>query len=278
MATPPATRRQSFPALQTCGKKVFPFRLACPSFVYPAGYVDNVRHLAPIVDEVELLCFESRFADSLPTPALVRELAHMAQAFDVTYNVHLPTDIYLGHADAGVRQTAVDVLQQFIGRTSALAPTTYTLHLMQSEPETDTRSWQARTVQSLEALLETGVTGRCISVENLDYDFALAAPIVEQLDLSVCMDMGHLMAHEADLGAFYTNWRERITMIHLHGVDGTRDHLPLDRLAPAHRDAVMHILKQYAFTVSLEVFAFEALKASLNYLAELWRKQKAERG
>lgn len=277
MATPPATHRQSFPALQTCGKKAFPFRLACPSFVYPAGYVDNVRHLAPFVDEIELLCFESRFADSLPAPALVGELARMARAFDITYNVHLPTDIWVGHVDTAVREAAVDVLQQFIDRTGALAPTSYTLHLMQSGPEEDTRGWQARTLQSLQAVLDSGIAARRICVENLDYDFTLAAPIIRQLDLSVCMDMGHLVAQGVDLNNFYENWRDRIHMIHLHGVEGRRDHLPLNRLAAVHRHAAMQILRDCNATVSLEVFTFEALNTSLNDLAEQWREPIAER-
>jgi hypothetical protein len=78
---------------QPCVKNGSPFPCACPSFVYPAGYVDNVRHLAPHVDEIELLFFESRFADSLPSRALIRELAQLARSGDITYNVHLPTDI-----------------------------------------------------------------------------------------------------------------------------------------------------------------------------------------
>ena len=277
MATPLATRRQLFPALQTCAKKAFPFRLACPSFVYPAGYVDNVRHLAPFVDEIELLCFESRFADSLPAASLVGELAHLARNLDITYNVHLPTDICVGHVDAGVRQTAVDVLRRFVERTRALAPTTYTLHLAPSGPEKDISGWQARTLQSLQALLASGVTARRICVENLDYDFALAAPIVHQLDLSVCMDMGHLVAQGADLGAFYAHWRDRVAMIHLHGVEGGRDHLPLARLAPAYRQAAMQILSVCSTAVSLEVFTYEALNASMGCLTQLWREHKSEK-
>ena len=278
MATPFATHRQSFPALQTCGKKRFPFRLACPSFIYPAGYADNVRHLARFVDEIELLCFESRFADSLPAPALIRELAHLARTLDITYNVHLPTDIWVGHADDGLRRTAVDVLRQFIDRTSALAPTSYTVHLMPSGPQKDVRGWQTRTLQSLRAVLASGIAARRICVENLDYDFSLAAPIVRQLGLSVCMDMGHLVAHGVDLGMFYADWRDRVAMIHLHGVDGGHDHLPLARLAAPHRDAARQILNVCSATVSLEVFTFEALNASLNDLAAQWPKQKAEWG
>ena len=56
----PSNPTQPFPPLDIVCKNVFPFALACPSFVYPAGYVDNIRHLAPFVDEIQLLFFESR--------------------------------------------------------------------------------------------------------------------------------------------------------------------------------------------------------------------------
>ena len=194
---------QSFPPLATVCKKRFPFTLACPSFVYPAGYLDNVRHLAPFVDEIELLFFESRFRDSLPSAALIRDLVQQARSGQITYNVHLPTDIYLGHRDAGVRQTAVDVLRQLIDRCAPLNPTTFTLHLIRDPSEPDHRRWQANSAASLEAVLATGVPSRRIGVENLDDDIEQVAPVIEDLDLSVCMDMGHLMAHEVDMTSFF---------------------------------------------------------------------------
>jgi hypothetical protein len=140
---------QSYPPLATVCKKQFPFSLCCPSFVYPAGYVDNVRQLAPFVDEIELLFFESRFADSLPSREMIRELVQLARSGDITYNVHLPTDICLGHRDAGVRQTAVDVLTRTIARCAPLDPTTFTLHLARDSSEPDYRRWQANVVTSL---------------------------------------------------------------------------------------------------------------------------------
>ncbi|BBO72287.1 hypothetical protein DSCA_62170 [Desulfosarcina alkanivorans] len=260
----------SFPPLETVCKKRFPFSMACPSFVYPAGYTDNVRHLAPFVDEIELLFFESRFADSLPSRSMIRELAQLARNGGITYNVHLPTDIRVGHRDAGVRQTAVDVLTRTIDRCAPLDPTTFTLHLERDRSEPDDRRWQAHTAESLEAVLANGIPRRCISVENLGYDFELAAPVVEKLDLSVCMDLGHLMAHNKAITAFFDRWRDRITIFHLHGVDGARDHLPLDRLSTARMVRVLELLDRFCGVVSLEVFSFEALNASLSHLLDRW--------
>ncbi len=267
---------QSFPPLATVCKKRFPFTLACPSFVYPAGYLDNVRHLAPFVDEIELLFFESRFRDSLPAPGLIRELVQQARSGRITYNVHLPTDIYLGHRDAGVRQTAVDVLRQLIDRCAPLNPTTFTLHLIQDPSEPDHRRWQANSAASLEAVLATGVPSRRIGVENLDYDIERVAPVIDGLNLSVCMDMGHLMAHGVDMTTFFDRWTERISITHLHGVDGAQDHLPLNRLTPAHMEKVMRVLKRFSGVVSLEVFSAPALNASMAHLFDQWFRLKAE--
>lgn len=261
---------QPFPPLGTVCKKRFPFSLACPSFVYPAGYAENVRHLAPFVDEIELLFFESRFRDSLPSPALIRELAQLARSGGITYNVHLPTDICLGHCDAAVRRTAVEVLKQMIDCCAPLTPTTFTLHLEQDPTGSSVRRWQDNLVASLDAVLSLGLPGRRISVETLDYDFDLAAPVIEQHDLSVCMDMGHLMVHGIDITNFFDKWRKRITIAHLHGVDGHRDHLSLDRLPAARMTMVVDILRRFAGVVSLEVFSLGALNPSMAHLLHRW--------
>jgi hypothetical protein len=78
---------------------------------YPAGYVDNVRHLAPYVDEIQLLFFESR-AQSLPSRELIRQLADLAETESISYNIHLPSDLFAGHPEANERRRAVAVLRQ----------------------------------------------------------------------------------------------------------------------------------------------------------------------
>lgn len=267
-----------FPLPEKTGKKAFPFSLACPSFVYPADYVDNVRQLAPFVDEIELLFFESRFSNSPPSPALVKELAQLARSGGISYNVHLPTDIYPGHRDSVVRRKAVDVLTKVIDRCAPLAPTTFTLHLMRDPSEPDLRRWQDRAAESLQAVLEKGLSSRHISVENLDGGFETTTPVIEDLDLSVCMDMGHLMVRGADLAIFFDRWEKRITVAHLHGVDGAQDHLPLNRLSPSHMEKVMGVLKRFRGVVSLELFSFEALNASMKHLLDQWSILKLDAG
>jgi sugar phosphate isomerase/epimerase len=90
------------------------------------------------------------------------------------------------------------------------------------------------------------------------------------------MDMGHLMAHEVDMTVFFNRWKERTTVIHLHGVDSAQDHLPLDRLSSARMVRVIEILKQFSGVVSLEVFSAPALNASMTHLLDQWFRLKGE--
>jgi sugar phosphate isomerase/epimerase len=265
-----------FEPLRLSAKRCFPFALACPSFIYRAGYTENVARLAPFVDEVELLFFESRFDDSLPTPELVRELERLGHNGEITYNVHLPTDIYPGHPQASRRRRAVNVLRDMLARLAPLAPRTFTLHLNRDAGDADIARWQADTLASLQRVLADGISGRRISIENITDDLSTAAPVIETLDLSVCMDMGHLMVQQRSLEAFFDRWRERITIVHLHGVDGRRDHQPLDRLADGPMQAALRLLHGFGGVVCLEVFSRAALEASLARMLEM--REGWERG
>ena len=263
---------QSFPPLDRVCKQRFPFTLACPSFVYPAGYLENVVHLAPFVDEIQLLFFESR-PQSMPTPELIRELADVAADECITYNVHLPSDLFPGHPDRDQRRRATDVGRQYLERCAPLAPSTYTLHLNRNPvdlPPLPVEQWQAHLADTLDRMLPPDLDRRQISVETLDYPFEQVAPVVVAADCAICMDMGHLMVHDVDISAFFACWKERITVVHLHGVAGQTDHLPLPRLSEGRAQAVLTILKSFAGVVTVEVYSHAGLNASLAFLADRW--------
>ena len=269
---------ETFEALDISAKGRFPFTLACPSFIYRAGYAENTEHLAPCVDEIELLFFESRFADSLPAPDLVRQLENLGRAGKITYNIHLPTDICPGHRKASERRRAVTVLKAMIDRLAPLQPSTYTLHLDREADDDDITRWQTATTESLRMVLADGMPGRRLSIENIDDDLSAAAPVIEALDLSVCMDMGHLMVQERSMEAFFDRWQSRIGIVHLHGVDGAQDHLPLDRLNGDRMAAVVRLLTGFGGVVSLEVFSRAALAASLQAMLGQAGHLKSVRG
>jgi hypothetical protein len=59
-------------------------------------------------------------------------------------------------------------------------------------------------------------------------------------------------------------------VIHLHGFRKNRDHLDLNTLSDGDAARVLWILRQFTKTVSLEVFSFEELQASLAFLEKHW--------
>jgi hypothetical protein len=55
-------------------------------------------------------------------------------------------------------------------------------------------------------------------------------------------------------------------MIHLHGVKNGKDHLSLDVFEQNRLDKIFSLLKQFAGTVSIEVFSYNHLLDSLAVL------------
>ena len=56
---------------------------------------------------------------------------------------------------------------------------------------------------------------------------------------------GKLMVHGVDIVDFFNHWKDRISIIHLHGVDGARDHLALDQLSSPKMKQVIEVLMRF---------------------------------
>ncbi len=258
-------------------KKNYPFRLCCPSFIYPAGYVENVRKLADHVDEIELLLLESA-PGSLPTQAEISELKQLATEKKITHNIHLPTDVSPGAGNAAERSRAVDALIRAIDRSAVLSPTSYTLHLPYTGSDFTRPAdpdWLDHIETSAEKLLsQTGLPPETVALETLDYPPSFLDRILERFDFGLCLDTGHLMVHGHDCRAVFDRYKHRLPIIHTHGVDKGQDHLALDRLNPEQTAAIRSMLSEFRGTVSLEVFSLEKLTVSLDYLHKIWNTDK----
>lgn len=259
------------PTLSRSFKNRFPFTLATTSFIYADDYAPNVRRLGPFVDEIELLLFES---GSLPSRETVRELAALSREQAVAYNIHLPSDVSIGHDDPRRREWAVASLLRVFERVSPLSPSTLTLHIPWEGPSrlpVFFDPWKDRVRQSLAGLIPAVDRPARISIETLDYPLEWLADVIDEAELSVCADVGHLLLHGQELPLVFDRFGSRVSIIHLHGVENGRDHLPLDRLPQPVADTVQKVLSEFKGIVSLEVFAFDALEASLEWLETRFR-------
>ncbi len=265
----------NYPSLTKSYKGLYPFKIATTSFIYPDQYIPNVRMLGPYLDEIELLLFESRGIDVLPSRAVIRELCRLAGEFDLSYNVHLPTDISISDEDPARQQRAVATMIRVMESVRPLGASALILHVPYSEKSYDEKiveNWRARVYQNLVKIKSAVDMQDIIAVETLDYPLDLLDDIVLDLDLRICLDLGHLMVYDYDLIEVFNKYSSNTSVIHLHGVENGRDHTTLDRLSQNLTSTVLRILKNYTGVVSLEVFSFENLNSSLRFLENHWRK------
>jgi sugar phosphate isomerase/epimerase len=256
-------------------KKHYPFSLATTSFIYPDTWAANVRRLGPYVDEIELLILESG-TENYPTPAQIKELKDLADEMALTYNIHLPMDIFLGHTTKSQRDRAVEVVRQVVELTADLPVSVQVLHAVWQEDRTDTKSvteWQNRVGESFEKLIAGGIEASFMAVETLEnYPLNRLDPVIFDLNLSICLDLGHLWLAGLDPLSQYFTYRHRTRILHLHGIRDGKDHKSLAYLDSAQCKIVRRILSDFRGVVSLELFDLKELAPSLPALETICRE------
>jgi sugar phosphate isomerase/epimerase len=80
------------------------------------------------------------------------------------------------------------------------------------------------------------------------------------------------MVYDYDLIEVFNKYFDKTSVIHLHGVENDRDHTAVDRLSDTLTSTVLRILKRFTGVVSLEVFSFENLNSSLNFIENHWEE------
>ncbi len=245
------------------------WRLGATSCVLPADIMANVRVVAPLVDDVQLLFFESAAKSRLPQPLDVQELRDIAEENDLSYTVHLPTDLALGAVSRIERREGIGEILRLMAQLAPLGPQSFDLHLVR-EPNLPEALWLDNLAASLREL--SGALGeekRLVAVENIEYPYGLVAPLVAEYGLSVCLDLGHLVRYGHDLEEGL-GLLPRVLHLHYHGVQDGKDHQALidaeqvrilgRRLAEVGYDGV----------VTLEMYSLEKLKGSFALLGEAW--------
>jgi len=263
------------------------FKLGTTSFIVPDHIIPNIKKLGPFFDEIELLVFESQPNEVLPSKDDIKELLHLSQKHDLTFNIHLPIDVSITHQLAKNRLKAGDVILKVMELFAPLMQTTYTLHLdMQKDinikksiaDQSLIKKWQDRVRQGLETFLPQVPNPEIISIETLDYPFDFVESFIEEFNLSVCLDAGHQIKYGYNLLQTFEKYKSKISIIHLHGVDFSqskiKDHTSLDKLPEQYKNQVTTILNDYSDVVSLEVFNLENLNKSLIWLSKFFKDIK----
>jgi adenosylcobalamin phosphodiesterase len=261
-----------YPSLPKSYKNAFPFKIATTSFIYPDHYVQNADLLAPYLDEIELIFFEST-PNSLPSKDEIGVLLSLANEYDLSYNIHHPLDISPGAQDRSRRRFAIETIQKIVDLTAPLSPSTHTIHLPYEGIDYEHESlkrWQEHICYSMEKLRDAGISGEKISVETLNYPIEWVENILTNFNFSICMDLGHLIIYGFDMKDIFDRHHNNTSIIHLHGADNGRDHQALNLLSKSDLKTILEILNRFNEVVSIEVFSYDHLVASLNVLEKVW--------
>ncbi len=138
--------------------------------------------------------------------------------------------------------------------------------------ERDIKAWQGRLARSLKEILAGGIESRQIAIETLGYPFTWVEDMVREFGLSICLDIGHILRYEYDLGYYLKTYLPGTSIIHLHGVHKGSDHLGIETLSEPDLNLILSSLRHYHGIVSIEVFSISELKSSLSVLEEKWIK------
>jgi sugar phosphate isomerase/epimerase len=254
----------------------FPFLLGSTSYVIPADILPNVRRLAPLVDDIELVIFETPEASNMLSAGDVRELRTLARDHAAGFTVHLPTDNRAGSPDAAERGRYRDAALRVMDMCAPLEPRAWIAHLEGIGPGAradDVTAWSAWCRDALSALSAAAPEGTRVAVENLDYPWIWHGDLAESAGCALCCDVGHLWRYwpetwETQLAGMLP----RSEVLHVHGVAEGKDHRSLRRNDPGQCLALLQILagQAYAGVLTLEVFSESNFVSSLTWLRELW--------
>lgn len=168
------------------------------------------------------------------SPQAILELAALKTELGIQYTVHLPLwSVEPSTPQPAVRAGSVQAVVQSIQATLPLEPQVYVLHAtgaLAAEfyrmriPEIARayllRQFQAGAQASLQTILqETGIAARRLAIETIEFPFELTLELANSLDLSICLDTGHILAGfsgPVELFDVLEQVLPRLAEIHLH--------------------------------------------------------------
>ncbi len=224
--------------------------------VMSLNHTDLVRRVAERgFDLLEITTDLVLFLPHLFTPRQIEGLAALKDEMGLSYTVHLPLwsvepSTPLRHVRTASAQAVIDAVHMMgplrpemyvLHATGALASEFSAMKLSDLAKGFILRQFQNGARESLRAILgETHLHPRRLAIETVEFPFDLTLELAEDLDLSICLDTGHVLAGfsgAVDLFDVLERVLPRLGEVHLH--DSPRclpeapgygqDHRPLGR-------------------------------------------------
>jgi sugar phosphate isomerase/epimerase len=227
------------------------------AFIASLDHADLARKLFSLgFDPIELGGDMPLFLPHTLAPPTIERLAQLKAETGLAYTVHLPLwSVEPSTPLAPVREGSVRALIDTVQATLPLQPEFYVLHatgalaaefyhmaLPDLAKTFILRQFQNNAGDSIQHILaETGLPSRQLAVETVEFPLDLTVELAEELNLSLCLDTGHVLAGFSgplDLFAALELCLPRLGEIHLHDspwqgpeqkIVYGQDHQPLGR-------------------------------------------------
>lgn len=227
-------------------------RLSVPSYVMPGTYLENLRFLEERTDcrAVELLFFMYDGDTSALLAAERSGLEDYSRRF--AFTVHMPDEIAPAHEE---------ILEATAGYARA-----YVIH-----PPRRAEALPAF-VDLFDAWRERYGTDRMLLENTRLEPFEAAETALRDSPLgppALCADLGHLRMEGVEPAAWVAARAERIRELHVHGYDGSSDHVPF-RPGEPWLAAMAPFARGFDGAIEVELFSWADQEPARAILRDSW--------
>jgi len=268
-----------------------PFPLGTTSYILPDTIENNLKYLTGLkdIEDIELVFFESKWKDSIPSLETIKVLGETAAKYGISYTVHLPYDVDVASSDYDERVDAIETWKTFINLTKDLPIHGYVGHIHIAENTTDNSNNEVSFIMkdskredsnksialvedSIKKILsDTQIDSDLLCLETLEQPFELLLPVIKKLNLSIALDVGHMVRFNTYSLDKVKSLLPYTRIIHLHGINKGDDHKSLIENTDFDLKEFIHLLQNYShqdIVVTVEVFNKKRLLDSIKYLTE----------
>lgn len=164
----------------------------------------------------------------------IEKLSQLKIEKDLEYTVHLPLwsvepSTLLQPVRSGSASALIDIVKAteplhpksyVLHATGALATEFYNMRLPDLGKSLILKQFQANAMQTIRELLDaTTLDSRKLAIETIEFPFDLTVEMAESLDLSICLDTGHVMVGFSGAVELFEGLEKvlpRLGEIHLH--------------------------------------------------------------
>lgn len=253
------------------------FKFGTTSYILPADIITNVQDIKEYVSGIQLVLFELDEQSNLPNPIDISQLKYYKEKYNLEYFIHLPLSLNFSETNSVIRNKVIKYFEKYYVLGNEISAQYYISHLninynsnnknfIDNISQTELDLFYENISKTLLLLFNEYDIKNKFLVENLNYPIKYLDYFLYNLNINLCLDIGHIFFYAQDLNSI-ENYKEKIKLIHLHDLNTNEsDHFELNN--PTRINSAITFLKKinYDGYVILEVFQKDFFLNSLNFL------------